>query len=274
MKFWIYYHVSDHPGWRELIDEKVTIMQAANMWQQAERIHFQLHYDPNSFSDWLGSAPYLNDPRVSIKLYHQQVKDTSFAPSFKPLGETYSMIDLHADVMALEEPRAIFRYSTKGITHRNDETWPVAVAWNDYIDYWNIGKWGLCLVALMAGFDTVGANWHAKDDPTGHWSGTVWWAHSDYIKRLPKLTLPHLVMFENQLGGFSPRHDAEVWIGYNGPKYLELNHYEHAVVYHVVPPKAENYLLAQDLANFKPIEPEAPKERCPDDPLLTRTWVS
>lgn len=244
MKTLIYYHVSDHPGWQALIDVKRNLLIKTGVWQKATRIIFQLHYQKNSYTEWASSPWIVNDPRIELR-YFEQAENISLVEraSFKPLGETYSIIDLQNDMWALDEPHAVFRYSTKGITHRHDETWATAEKWNDYIDYWCIEQHELCISALLAGFDTVGCNWHMKDDPTGHWSGTVWWARSDYLTRLPRLDLPHLRLFQQQLAGFSARHDAEVWIGQARPRYLELDHYAHAVVYHVEPPNAEVYRL-------------------------------
>ncbi len=238
---WIYYHVSDHPGWEEMIREKVLLMQAHGLWDSAQRIHFQLHYHPESYTEWLQTEPFLQkDARISYTLYHQQVADTSYAPSFKPMGETYSVIELAEDCAEWAPPHNahVFRYSTKGLTHRHDETWPTALAWNQYIDYWTIEQWRSCVEALEQGWDTSGANWH-----NGCWSGTVFWAQQAWIRSLPRFLYPHdsQVLFGKQLNGFSPRHDAEHWIGQGMPKYYELNHYEHAVVYHVTPPNPKDY---------------------------------
>ena len=243
MKIWLYYHIADFPGWQDLVDQQVQKIKLHGLWDQAERIHFQLHYDPQSFleDEWATHHRYMADPKVTYTIYHQQVNDTSYPPSFKPLGETYSLIDLQKDAMAHDETVAILRYSNKGVTHLKDETWPTALSWNNYIEYFNIENWQACYQALLEGYDTAGCNWHTKDDPTGHWSGNIWWARSDYLKLIPPLTLPHLVMFQKQLGGFTARHDAEVWIGQGAPKFKEFHHYEHALVYHVEPPRSELY---------------------------------
>ena len=236
MKIAIYFHVSDHLGWQELVDDKVLLMQRTGLWDHAHIIQFQLHYDPASYRDW--NVPYLRDPRVYL----------SYTPgSHAPLGETYSIKQLHmaCKEQAEDDVWAVFRTSTKGLTHRHDETWPVAQQWNDYIDYWTIEQWKLCYQSLKAGYDLVGANWHPAGAPRGHFSGTVFWARSDYMRTCYELQWPHQVNDARQLEGFSPRHDAEVWIGTGAelPRVLELHHYPHAVVYHVEAPKPEDYRL-------------------------------
>lgn len=239
MKTWIYYHVSDHLGWMEMVEEKIRLMHYHGLWSHAEKIVFQMHYNPEEFKPWIESSIISADPKIEFRLFNQTPHDVN--PSAKPLGETYSIIDMQRDCLNDSESRAIFRYSTKGLTHRWDESWPKAELWNQYLDYWNIEHWRLCLAAIEEGYDTVGANWHNKDDPQGHWSGTIFWASSNHLRRLPQLRLPHEIGFQNQLGGFTARHDAEVWISRIPPRYLELNHYEHACVYHVDAPQPGDY---------------------------------
>lgn len=221
----IFYHVSDIVGWDALVNEKVKLMKESGLWDAADKIRFQLHYDPSYFEYWAATTDYLqNDPR--IELFY-------FTGSHRPLGETYSIIYLHDHMAAIEENTAIFRFHTKGLLHRHTPEWPAAVEWNNYIDYWNIEQWKFCVSAIELGYDTVGANWWiAGINNIGHYSGNVWWASSNYLKTIPRLSWPHEVEFINQLGGFGNRQDAELWIGSGNPKHLELHHYEYSVGYH------------------------------------------
>jgi hypothetical protein len=242
MRVDLYYHLANFPEWEALTEQQISRVIYSGLWGRADRIHFQLHYEPHVFKDFIENCRFMQDPRVTYTLFHQSTEH--YKPSFRPLGECYSIIELHEHALASTERRAVFRFSNKGAPHLTKDTRATALQWNQYIEYWNIDKWQLCLAALEAGFDTVGANWHTPGDPTGHWSGTWWWAATDYLRRLPPLKEPHTVGMQNQLGGFTPRHDAEVWIGQGYPRRLELDHYEHAVVYHVDPPEAKNYKLS------------------------------
>jgi len=60
---------------------------------------------------------------------------------------------------------------------------------------------------LLSRFDICGSRW--KTDAFGehkpHFSGNFWWAHSEYLARLPPLAV-----YENQ-----NRYEAEFWIGNN-----------------------------------------------------------
>lgn len=245
MRISLYYHLAAFPGWQQLTFHHIARAQYTGLWAAADRIHFQLHYEPHLFKEWLDSTPYLKDRRVSYTLFHEGLD--YYRPSFRPLGETYSIIELHEQIEQLTEPRVVFRWSNKGCPHLTKDTRDTALKWNEYLEYWNLDRWQLHYQAVKQGYDTSGVNWHTPGDPTGHYSGTWWWATSEYLKRLPRLRLPYTAGDQCQLGGYSPRHDAEVWIGQGYPRYMEYHHYEHALVYHVEPPQPRDYRLPRDL---------------------------
>ena len=78
-----------------------------------------------------------------------------------------------------------------------------------------IGHWRECAEALENGMDLVGSHWLTPEKFPGddvyvpYFGGNGWWARADYIKTLPPPDM------EN-------RHRAEVWIGQNNPKVLDL----------------------------------------------------
>jgi hypothetical protein len=234
MKIWIYYHIAQFPGWQEMVTEKIKLMQDHGLWRAASKIVLQFHSEPEEAQQWLDTRPDItDDPRMELQLHCEIFGRVGFRPSFAPVNEVYSINEIHYDCLADEGNHAVFRLHTKGITHWGQETWETADKWNQYLEYWNILKWRLCYEALIEGFDTVGANWH-----NGCWSGNIWWASTKWIKQIPLLKWPHEVNFEKQLNGWSPRHDAEHWIGYTNPRYLELDHYEHAIDYRWCPDPA------------------------------------
>ncbi len=231
MKIWIYYHIYQAEGWQDYVDRKIKLLKDEGLWDAADKIVLQIHSDPDSALRWmLGRTDIIKDKRIIVKRHIEMFGIIGIYPSFSPVQEVYSIREMHDDCNISLDNVAVFRYHTKGITHWNKETWPVADKWNQYLEYWNIKKWQLCYKALESGFDTVGCNWH-----NGCWSGNIWWASSKWIRQIPVLKWPHEVEMQGQLGGFSPRHDAEHFIGYKGPKALELDHYAHAVDYRWCP---------------------------------------
>lgn len=236
MKIKIFYHVSAYPGWQDLIQEKVELMSRVGLWQRAHTVRFQLHYPGADFS-WIENH-FANDPKV--QLWH-------CPDSRSPVGETYSIVDLREQSLIDPEPAVILLYHTKGITHRGKPTQAISDAWVEYLDYWNIENWKLAYNLLVnAKYDTVGCNWQwnwHKPTEGGHYSGNIWWTTAEFVKRTKQLQKPHEVNFEKQLNGFSPRHDAEVWISTGQPNHVTLHQFQHAIVYHVDPPRPEDYRL-------------------------------
>lgn len=229
-----YFHVSDHRGWQELVTDKISQIKRTGLWSRLRNLRFQLCYNKDSYTEFLDSEIFQD----------RRVQAVFLADSHRPLGECYSIIDMHREIQLCAEPHAVLRISTKGLTHRWDETWQTAQQWNQYYDYWLLDQWELNYQAICAGHDASGANWHPWGEPQGHFSGTQFWAHSEYLRTLEPLKPPHTVNFEQQLASYSPRHDAEVWLGQGSPRILELHHYQHAVVYHVSAP--QNYRLPKD----------------------------
>ena len=96
------------------------------------------------------------------------------------------------------------------MSHYNGEYQETARSWRELISYFIIENYQNCLESLNADFDIAGAEWMQR--PLPHFSGTMWWAKSEYINTLVdvneciNMKIPELN---------SPRHGAEMWIGTN-----------------------------------------------------------
>lgn len=238
LKIKIYFHIANLPGWFEFVQAKTALMKQSGLWNSADRVIFELHYPNSDFS--LIKNYFSNDPKVEFWESNDSVN---------PLGEVYSRIHLRECCQKETEPIAVFCYHTKGLSHRGKDTEIVAQQWSSYLDYWNIEQWRIPYSLITRSeYETAGVNWHPNWDRArgipGHYSGNVWWARSDYIaNRTVELKKPHKVGCVSQLGGFTARHDSELWIASGNPRYANLHRYEHGVVYHVDPPRPENYRL-------------------------------
>ena len=112
-------------------------------------------------------------------------------------------------------------------------------SWRSYLTYFVVTRFEECLKALDDGYDVCGVDW--RTDPLPHYSGTFWWANSDYLKTLPKVQTLNKPDSPTVL---SLRHNAEMYIGMNpnvNPRILHqsnVSQYErHLRVY-----DAENYI--------------------------------
>ena len=103
---------------------------------------------------------------------------------------------------------------TKGITCSTSE---LIIDWKNMMTHFLINKHTECF-SLLKKYDAIGSNY--SNLPHKHFSGNFWWATSNYINTLNKISIPFV------------RHDAEWWIlSRQNVNYFELhnsgiNHYQ------------------------------------------------
>jgi len=99
-------------------------------------------------------------------------------PHFKynDTGEMDSIDTLHEFCQTAPESYILYLHS-KGATKQNN---PNVKAWVDYMEYFLIEKYHLCLEELK-NYDTVGVDYLPA--PMKHFSGNFWWSTSNYIKQ-------------------------------------------------------------------------------------------
>ena len=95
----------------------------------------------------------------------------------------------------------------KGISYSDD--YEELNNWIDMMLYFLVDKYELCLNKLLL-HDVVGSNYMIH--PSKHFSGNYWWATSNYLKKIPKLSEINI----NKL-------DAEMWLFKNNPNYYEMH---------------------------------------------------
>jgi len=76
----------------------------------------------------------------------------------------------------------ILYFHTKGITHYTQPT----EDWRRYMEYFVVENWTDCVQKLNEGFDCCGVMWNTETiwGNYPHFSGTMWWAKTDYINTL------------------------------------------------------------------------------------------
>jgi len=91
---------------------------------------------------------------------------------------------------------------TKGVTRNTTAT----TDWRRYMEYFAVENWQECITKLDEGYDCCGVMWNT-DTPIGmhpHFSGTIWWANTNYINTLDHGFLDSTWKFHR-----------EFWIGSN-----------------------------------------------------------
>jgi len=112
---------------------------------------------------------------------------------------------------------------SKGVLHQLNDM--KILDWIDFLLYFTVHKYEVCLKALDNGYDTVGCNFIPYSPPTSpypsHYSGNFWWSRTNHTKQLKKIGETNI-----------NRHDAEFWLcGDTNPKVCNLhmsrtNHYQ------------------------------------------------
>lgn len=210
MNLKLYYHMTPGNGWRDIAEDKLEKMVSSGLWSEWKSINFCIHYNESAFDSF--RTKWGDDHRVKF-IYHSD--------SVRPFGEQYSNKTLKLDTDSSNEKSIIFRFHLKGLNHYKTATWPANAAINELIDKNLILRWREVLDKFNQGYEAVGTYWVKQ--PWPHFKGNVWWATSDYIKRLPLLKMPHENNFQQQItGGGWLVHDAESWVGVSNPKAYDM----------------------------------------------------
>ena len=133
-----------------------------------------------------------NDPKIVIRKTSTDVN----------LYEFFTINELYKD--SIVEDFNVLYIHTKGVTRYNDPNYVNIQDWVNYLSYFNIQKYQLCL-QLLTIYDTVGVN--LLDNPK-HYSGNFWWSKSEYIRKLDLCknethTSAEFWLTEKQIGKYS-----------------------------------------------------------------------
>lgn len=198
------------PGWREISTDKINKMINCGLWNSFSQINICTHYNEGEFD--ILKKELENDVRVRF-IYHTD--------SVRPYGEQYTNRTLKLEIDQNSESSYIFRFHLKGLNHWGTINWPSNNEINQLLDRHLIERWREVVEKLDQGYDAVGTYWVKQ--PWPHFKGNVWWATSDYIKRLKLLKMPHENNFQQQItGGGWLVHDAESWVGTANPKAYDM----------------------------------------------------
>lgn len=211
MNIKMYFHLFPHNGWENYISRKLLKFEESGLWDRLDKIVFCTHYNESALYPIYDR--FYNDPRVSF-VYHPD--------AVTPFNEQYTNRTLKLQTDQDTEPSYILRYHMKGIT-----IWPAKSDYDELLDDYNISKWESVITKLDQGYDTAGVWWVKQPRP--HYMGNIWWATSEYIRRLPLLKMPHETGGQQQLPSLpgNPNviwaiHDAEMWVGTANPKAYDL----------------------------------------------------
>lgn len=210
MNIKVFLHLTDIGTYRSVLDDQVNIIENSGLINNAD-FYFHCNYNIENFK-WIQQR-LANRKNCHFINSQSDPKDLEFP----------TLIDLKTFCNYIDTDTAILYCHLKGVTHAGSPIETNITDWRNLLQYFNIVQWNKCVNLLDQGYDTVGVNFLQKPYP--HYSGNFWWAKSGYIRSLPKLVLPSTIDFKKQLfeSVEEYRHEAEMWIGYNNPKYATLH---------------------------------------------------
>lgn len=112
--------------------------------------------------------------------------------------------EIENDIEKIEQNFKILYINGLGVTDNS----VYKKSWRSYLSHFNITHFRECLNSLDNGYDVCGVDW--RTDPVPHYSGNFWWANSEYVKTLPKISTLNQ---PNSPRVLTLRHNAEMFIG-------------------------------------------------------------
>ena len=169
----IFFHVYLKSGYSRVLIDKFKKFKSSGLYDSANKIYLTLYGDIELNSEFLNE---LKD--MYSKIEYGIVSNAVF--NNEP--DTLNLMIKKANEYESNTPMLYLH--TKGLSYTNPDVKKNVEAWVRYLDLYVINKWKECVESLK---DNDSAGGFYVEDPK-HFQGNFWWANSDYIKNLPKLT--------------------------------------------------------------------------------------
>ena len=194
----IFYHITQLNDWEMMVQEQIHAMCVSGLVHACEGFHVGIN----------GNIPTRILPRKAQVTYHDQSEWGDEAPTMRMIRSFCEN----------NEKKKVLYIPTKGVSRRNirDNSWRL------YMEYFCVHQWRQCVDDLNT-HDCAGSLWVSENQipvypgsrpPSEthyppHFSGTFWWATSDYVRRLDHALL--------DMKTHPDRLDREFWIGSGKP---------------------------------------------------------
>ena len=169
----IFFHVYLKSGYSRILIDKFKKFKSSGLYDSANKIYLTLYGDIEFNSEFLNE---LKD--MYSKIEYGIVSNAVF--NNEP--DTLNLMLKKANEYESNTPMLYLH--TKVLSYTNPDVKKNVEAWVRYLDLYVINKWKECVESLK---DNDSAGGFYVEEPK-HFQGNFWWANSDYIKNLPKLT--------------------------------------------------------------------------------------
>ena len=203
----IFFHVYLKSGYSHILLDKFKKFQKAGLYEKTNKIYLTL------FGDDIGShSEFLNELK---QLYPKIEYAVIVNQEFNNEADTLNFMIKKAS--EYETNTAMLYLHTKGVSYANPFIKKNIDAWVRYLDLYVINKWEECVKALeendAAGGFYLGGSF-------AHFQGNFWWANSDYIKGLPRITADNNNKYNR--GEFWVLSETEKVYAVSGPSPMDL----------------------------------------------------
>ena len=169
----IFFHVYLKSGYSRILIDKFKKFKNSGLYASTNKIYLTL------FGDVETSSEFLND----LKDMYPKIEFSVITnASFNNEPDTLNLMIKKANEYETNTPMLYLH--TKGLSHTHPDTKRNVEAWVRYLDLYVIKEWERCVKALENN-DAAGGFY--VEGPK-HFQGNFWWANSDYLKNLPKIT--------------------------------------------------------------------------------------
>ena len=161
---YIYFHICCINNWKQIFSKLMFKIKNSGLYNIIKEIRCVIlgEYD-NS----------INDPKINIILQSTDIN----------LAVKITINNLFNDSVNNDEEFYVLYIHTKGIKHFNGKFEKNVDDWVEYMSYFNIYNFNLCLNELK-NYSAVGVNLQISNDYPLHYSGNFWWSKSSHIRKL------------------------------------------------------------------------------------------
>lgn len=200
MKLVAYYHVylcNDLGTWSYMVMETMKAMEDSGLLSSLDELHVtavaKMDGRERLFTNLLLHTNWSTPSPLNIKLelvenpYENDQEMLSNIESDKTVTENHTFRKIWNNARSGDNAYYLYIHS-KGITTTEKllrcgdvEKFKMYYYWRQYLTYGTIENWRKCVEALRD-YDVAGINFYEK--PAPHFSGSFWWATTEYLKKL------------------------------------------------------------------------------------------
>lgn len=169
----IFFHVYLKSGYTRVLMDKFKKFTISGLYAKANKFNLILFGNVDTQAEFLNELKEMY-PKIEYGVISNAV--------FNNEPDTLNLMIKKANEYENNTPMLYLH--TKGLSYTDSNLKKNIDAWVRYLDLYVINKWEECIESLK---DNDAAGGFYVEDPK-HFQGNFWWANSDYIKNLPKIT--------------------------------------------------------------------------------------